>query len=196
MSAKTNNFNISRYFLYHKDGLLDIFIGLYLIIAGGAVAADMTFLSGAWIAMVVPLWISARKSITMRRVSPDQLPHESAASLTAFTGLMIGLFVAGIAVGGLFQYGVHAVPSVRAFLSTYIHLIFGAGLTLLLLVLSALLKTGRLALHALASVIVFATANLFGWPFFVSFMTLGSLIFATGIALVTRFIRQNPLAFG
>ena len=78
MSAQSQNYNSSKYVIFHKDGLLDTFFGLYLIIAGTAMANELTFLSGVWVAIFIPLWISARKSITMRRVPPSRLPKQAA----------------------------------------------------------------------------------------------------------------------
>ena len=184
----------SRYFLYHKDGLLDTFIGFYLLIAGGAVAASMTFLSGGWIAIMVPLWISARKSITMRRVPAHSLPKGTSGRAAAFISVMMGVFALGIAAALVFTNGLDRIPGLRGFLSEYIHLSIGAGISVLLLILAGVLSTGRLALYALAAAAIFLVAHAFAWPFWISMMALGSLMAGCGLIVLTSFIRNNPVA--
>ena len=193
MSAKTNHINSDRYALYHQDGLLDTFIGLVLITAGTAVAAKMIFLSGAWIALFLPLWISARKSITMSRVPADNLPAVTTRRSAFFVLALVGIFVFGLMTGLLFLLSADAYPGLRAFLSEYLHLLIGAGLTMFFLMLAMVLSTRRLGLYALLSASVFAVAHLAGWPFFISMLVIGCVMLAAGSVLFARFIRQHPV---
>ena len=193
MSAKTNHINSDRYALYHQDGLLDTFIGLVLITAGTAVAAKMIFLSGAWIALFLPLWISARKSITMSRVPADNLPAVTPRRSAFFVLALVGIFVFGLMTGLLFLLSADAYPGLRAFLSEYLHLLIGAGLTMFFLMLAMVLSTRRLGLYALLSASVFAVAHLAGWPFFISMLVIGCVMLAAGSVLFARFIRQHPV---
>jgi hypothetical protein len=61
------------YMSYHQDGLIDIFVGIYVLLFGlGILLSAVTDFSTWFIipaifpAVMVPIWISAKKRITMR----------------------------------------------------------------------------------------------------------------------------------
>jgi hypothetical protein len=57
---------------YHQDGLIDIFIGIYVLLFGLGILLRTLGDFGTWFvipaifpAIMVPIWVSAKKRITM-----------------------------------------------------------------------------------------------------------------------------------
>jgi MFS family permease len=182
-----------RYFFYHKDGLLDIFIGLGIMMAGLSLWAGMFWMAGGWVAIFVPLWISARKSITFRRAADaDALPEQD-NRYPLVMAVMIGLVLVGVLVGVFFSLGSTNLPSLRAWLSEYFHLAVGLGIALLLMITAAVMRIPRFTIYAGLAVAVFAAGQWLGWVFWVGMSVSGGLMALLGSAVLIRFIRQHPV---
>ena len=95
------------YMSYHQDGLLDIFVGLYALAFGLGMIADKTLEFGfgtimpaILIAIVLPIWIEAKRKITMPRIGFVKFGTRGSNKLFA---LLLGLAVAGLGVFMLFS---------------------------------------------------------------------------------------------
>jgi hypothetical protein len=189
-----SDYELSRkYFFYHKDGLLDIFIGLGILLAGAALWAEMAWMGGVWIAIFLPIWISARKSITYRR-STDIDPQEERNTrfALAMAGLM-GLLLLGVLVGLAFGMGFERMPSFRAFLDVYIHLVFGVGIALFLLFSAAIMRLPRFYAYAVLTLAIFAIGQPLAWPFWISMVVAGGLISLCGLFVLGHFLQAHPI---
>jgi len=185
-----NNLNSSPNFsAYHEDGLIDIFLGIFLIFVSAAFWNKLTFMAGIWAAILIPLWTSARKGITRRRV---QFGSQQNGLSGMFLITMVGLFAFGVLAALILTLGRDRLPGLLDFLDQYIHLIFGGMLSIVLLFLAAGLSTPRLTLHALACAATFAIGNILAWPLFISMGILGIASFTIGIFIFVRFLRQHP----
>jgi len=94
------------YMSYHQDGLLDIFVGLYALAFGLGMIADKilefgfgAIMPGILIAIVLPIWIQAKRKITMPRIGFVKFGTRGSNKLFA---LLLGLAVAGLGVFMLF----------------------------------------------------------------------------------------------
>jgi hypothetical protein len=79
------------YMSYHQDGLLDIFAGLYILGFGLGIIMDVLWEFGfgvimpaILIATVLPIWIEAKRKITMPRIGFVNFGTRGANKLTAF----------------------------------------------------------------------------------------------------------------
>ena len=62
------------YVSYHEDGLLDLLIGLAVLLGGLYILVDLDIpLAGGWVVLWLPIWLSARKTITSRRLQQSRL---------------------------------------------------------------------------------------------------------------------------
>lgn len=189
MSTKHNPTSTQHFAAYHRDGLIDIFFGLFLLFAGAALWTELTFMAGIWAAILVPLWISARSSITRRRVRQPAAPKGPSGM---FMISMMGLFTLGVLAILVFTVGLSNLPELRDFLASYIHLTIGGAIAVVLLFLAAGLSTPRLVLHALACVAVFIIGETLTWPFFISMSVVGAVTFAGGSIVLAKFLREHP----
>ena len=85
---------------YHQDGLLDIFAGLYILGFGLGILMDVfwefgfgVIMPAILIATVLPIWIEAKRKITMPRIGFVNFGTRGANKLTA---VFIGTIVAGL----------------------------------------------------------------------------------------------------
>ena len=88
------------YMSYHQDGLIDIFLGIYvLLFALGILLKNLTDSSmwtvapGIFPAIMLPIWISVKKRITMPRIGYVKFGTRRGGKLLA---VIIGLMVAGL----------------------------------------------------------------------------------------------------
>lgn len=189
MSTKIHLTNSQRFAVYHRDGLLDIFFGLFLLFAGAAFWTGLTFMAGISAAILVPLWISSRSAITRRRVPQPPSPKGSSVM---FKITMMGLFALGILAILLMTVGIDSLPETRAFIARYIDLAIGGTIAVLLLILAAGLSTPRLVWYALACAVVFLIGDTLAWPFFISITVFGAVSLIGGFLTFARFLREHP----
>jgi len=194
MSILTNDELSNKYFFYHKDGLLDIFIGLGILMAGATLWAGMPWMAGAWLAIFVPLWISIRKSVTYPRVAEDEVQTGSKPQIVFVLSVLAGLLVLGVFTGIAFLLGFERFSAFRAFLDTYIHLLMGLGLAVFLTGTAAIMRVPRFFVYALLTLMVFGIGQVTGWLFWMSMSLVGGLISLAGLAVLGRFLRAHPVA--
>lgn len=188
------DYELSRkYFFYHKDGLLDIFAGLGILLAGAGMLAGMFWLAGAWVAVFVPTWVSARKSITYRRASDvEEVPEQNSRYSLPFA-LFMGVLILFALVGFTFLMWFDAFPAFRELLSNSLLLVIGAGMALFLAIVAASMRLPRYYAYAGLAVLVFAAGQVLGWEFWVPLMVVGGLIALLGMLILIRFIQQHPI---
>ena len=109
-----NNTNLKEvekktYKSYHQDGLLDIFIGIYILLFGIGILLSTTgdfnswfLLPGIFPALMVPIWMSAKKRITITRIGYVKIGNKGSNKIMA---IFIGLTVAGLAMFMLISFG-------------------------------------------------------------------------------------------
>jgi hypothetical protein len=194
----------THYLQYHGDGLLDIFIGLWLVGFGLWILVDAT----VFIAMIpifcVPVWRSIKKSITARRMGHlDFTPTPDARR--SLTGIML-VIVLSLALGfvlGLVVYRVQAAGDTPpwllaavAWVRAHTTLAFGLFGAFLFGVSAAMSGLKRLYSYALLTVIIAAGGYLLGAPFWLTAVFMGAMIFFSGTVLLLRFLHRYPVETG
>ncbi len=192
MDTITNQELSKKTLFYHKDGLLDIFAGCLLLFFAISILTGLYFMAAIWAAILAPLWVTARKTITWRRIPPEDIasqPHTS--SFLVLAGLA-GLALLGVISGTLIFLSRESLPALRTWLDAYFELAFGVGVALIFTAVAFLLRLGRFAAYALLAGIVFGVAYLQHIDFWAPLALSGGLVILTGGLTLARFLARHP----
>ena len=201
MTKEPNLKEIERraYMSYHRDGLLDIFAGLYILGFGIGILMDILWEFGFGVIMpgiilvtVLPIWIAAKRKITLPRIGYVNFGIRGANKLTA---LFVGLMVAGL--GALFAvtFTVFQGGS-REWLDFIFQngMIFvGVGSLAVCLLFGYSTGLKRLYVYGLLSVTALVIGHFMGFSFAYILLALGTVVMVTGVVALTNFVREYPL---
>ena len=195
MSTITSNQIDNQIASYHKDGLMDIFIGFAIFFAGLFLWTEMVWMAGIFIPVLLPSFQAARKQFLEPRIG--ELPHNSqqqaqAQKVLLMTTLLLGvLFLAGI--GMFYAYGELSGP-LNEWLRPNFLLVLGIIFAGMWLFAAAMLKINRFYLYAAFTFSALALAQLMAFPIWIALAILGGLIILSGAIILIRFIRQHPIS--
>jgi hypothetical protein len=189
------------YISYHQDGLLDIFIGFYILLfAFGILLNSLTdytmwFLVPSFFpAIMIPIWISIKKRVTMPRIGFVKFRTGGANKMT---GIFIGLMVAGLGVFLVFTLFSTSQPwavALRDILVSYSTIIIGVGSALISSLFAYTMGLNRLYGYGLFSLILFLIAFFIIIPFEYILLTIAITIVFYGFVLLKRFIQKYPIS--
>ncbi len=201
MTKQPNLKEIERkaYMSYHQDGLLDIFAGLYILGFGIGIIMDVlldfgfgVIMPAILIATVLPIWIAAKRKITMPRIGYVNFGTRGANKLTA---VFIGTMVAGLGAFFVFTLATFQGES-RQWLDLIVQngmLIVGFGTLVICSLFGYTMGLKRLYAYGLLAVIVLTIGH-FMHIFFAYIITaLGFIVMVAGFALLVSFVRKYPL---
>jgi len=184
---------------YHQDGLLDIFAGLYILGFGLGIIMDVLWEFGfgvimpaILIATVLPIWIEAKRKITMPRIGFVNFGTRGANKLTA---VFIGTMVAGLGAFFVFTLATFQGES-RQWLDLIVQngmLIVGFGTFVICTLFGYTMGLKRLYAYGLLAVIVLAIGHFMGIFFAYIITALGITVMVTGFAMLIGFVRKYPL---
>ena len=198
MTEKINLKEIERkaYTSYHQDGLADIFASIYILAFAIGILLDYLYdfsmgviLPGMLVAIVVPLWISAKKKITIPRMGYVNFGAKGNFKLAGLFGGILGL---GVAV--FFIFGLLEGPSPWLdFVISNGMLMFGIGALIVCSLFAYASGLKRLYTYGIVAFVLLAAGHFLGIFFAYILLVLGLIIMATGFALLARFIKKYPL---
>ena len=205
MNKKTSLREVEKktYMSYHQDGLLDIFVGVYvLLFALGILLMTVTDFSTWFIipavfpAIMMPIWISAKKRITMPRIGYVKFGTRGANKLMA---VFIGLVVVGL---GAFMVFAFASKS-QAWALTLRNLIVPNGMIIIGISAAAIsslfaytMGLKRLYVYGTLTLVLFLAGHFTTIPFGYFLLTIGLVVIINGFVLLTQFTRKHPLLQG
>ena len=201
MTKEPNLKEIERkaYMSYHQDGLLDIFAGLYIL--GFALGILMethwefnfgVIMPAILIVTVLPVWIEAKRKITMPRIGYVNFGTRGANKLTA---VFIGTLVAGLGAFFIFTFATFQGES-RQLLDTIVEngvLIIGFGTFVVCSIFGYSMGLKRLYVYGLLAAITLTIGHFAGIFFAYIMFALGLTIMVTGSALLINFVKKYPL---
>ncbi len=202
MSKEPNLREIERraYMSYHQDGLLDIFAGLFILGWGLGILVGLLweFSFGAImpaivIATVLPIWIAAKRKITMPRIGYVNFGTRGANKIVA---LFLGFMVAGL---GLFFAFATFQGGSRQWLDLIAQngmLVVGFGTLAVCILFGYFMGLRRLYAYGLVAVIALVIGHFMGIFFAYIVMALGTAVMIAGFALLIGFVRKYPLKGG
>jgi hypothetical protein len=187
---------------YHQDGLIDIFVGVFILSFGlGILLMTVTEFS-TWLvipaifpAIMVPIWVSAKKRITMPRIGYVKFKSKGANRLMA---VLLGLMAAGL---GTFM--VLSFSSSQAWALTLRNLIISNGMIIIGIgaaTISSLfaytMGLKRLYAYGLLALGLFLAGHFINIPFEYFLPAIGLVIIINGFVLLIQFVRKYPLPQG
>jgi hypothetical protein len=191
------------YMSYHQDGLLDIVIGLYALAFGLGIVADRilefgfaTIMPAIMISIVLPIWIHAKKKITMPRIGFVKFGARGSNKLFA---LLLGLAVAGLGVSlafAVFMMGQNGRPLWFEILFQYGMIWIGLGSAVIGSLFAYTMGLKRLHGYGWLTFALFASGYFLRIPFEYLLLAIGIVIIASGAALLAQFIQRYPLPKG
>jgi hypothetical protein len=191
------------YMSYHQDGLLDIVIGFYVLSFGLGIFADKilefgfaTIMPAIIIVIVLPIWIEAKRKITMPRIGFVKFGARGSNKLFA---LFLGLTVAGLGVLMLFGFsmtGQNGRPEWIEILFQYGMIWIGLGAAVIGSLFAYTMGLKRLHGYGLLTLALFVSGYFLSVPFEYLLVIMGSVIIAIGAMLLAQFIRRYPLPKG
>lgn len=181
------------YMVYYDDGLLDIFLGLVLFAAGVVMLADYPTFAGIAPALLYPILLTAKKSITAPRLQPDdisQIQVKRRQTRSKMIGLVLALTLALLA--GLFVLFVLLVGVKDWQIWPYL---MDAGLVIVAGVFVFWgFQSGAKRLIIYGGLLLVARISGF-WvevPFPSYIVALGGIVSLIGLAMMIRFIQEHP----
>jgi len=190
------------YMFYHQDGLIDILVGIYVLMFGSGILLLMFTDFSTWFvipaifpAIMIPVWISAKKRITMPRIGYVKFRSRGANRLmTVFLGLM---------VFGLGTFMVFTFASNQGWALTLRNLIVSNGMIIIGVTAATIsslfaytMGLKRLYAYGLLTLVLFLTGHFITIPFGYLLVTIGLVIIINGFVLLMRFIQKYPLTQG
>jgi len=183
------------YMSYHQDGLLDIFVGVYILGFGLGIWADITLEFGfgsimpaILIATILPIWIAAKRKITMPRIGFVKFGTGGTTKLMA---IFIGLAVAGLGVFLAFTLFQDA-PWLDVIFQNGLNIV-GIGSLAVCVLFGYSMGLKRLYAYGLLALIALIIGHFIGIFFAYILVALGTTVVATGVALLISFVRKYPL---
>jgi len=188
------------YMSYHQDGLIDIFVGVYILLFGSGILLKSVTDFTTWFvipaifpAIMVPIWISAKKQITMPRIGYVKFRSGGANKLTV---IFIGLLVAGLGVFMAFTFASTTqawASALRDLMVSYSMIIIGIGAATISSLFAYTMGLKRLYAYGLLTLVLFLTGHFITIPFEYLLLTIGLAIIINGFVLLMQFIRKYPL---
>lgn len=201
MTEEPNLKEIERraYMSYHQDGLLDIFAGLYILAFGLGIFAtiiwDYSFgliIPGGLIAVIIPVWISAKRKITIPRIGYVNFGIRGANKLTA---IFIGMLVLGL--GAFFAFTLVSSQGGSMQLHDLIFengmLIVGFGSLIVCVLFGYSIGLKRLYVYGIIAAIALVIGHLTGIFFAYILFALAIVVIVTGFAVLINFVKKYPL---
>ena len=183
-----------RYDLYHKDGLLDIFIGLGILFSSLFIRTDIVWMGAIYIPILFPSWKSARKRFIHRRVGKSELNpqlHPQGLKIILYFTLLLGsLVLAG--VGLFFGFGLIS-GTVNAWLHSYFLIALGIVFASMWVFAAVVLKLSRFYIHAFFTFACLAASQFTFIPFWAALALSGSLTALVGLIVLIRFLQEHPI---
>jgi len=191
------------YMSYHQDGLIDIIIGLYALAFGLGIVVDKildfsfaVLMPGILIAIILPIWIQAKRKITLPRIGYVNIGTKGSNKLFA---LLLGLSVAGLGVFFLFTMMTfqNGRPEwIETILFQYGMIWIGLGAAVIGNLFAYTMGLKRLHGYGLLTLALFVSGYFLSVPFEYLLLVAGSVIIASGAVLLAQFIRRYPLPKG
>jgi len=191
------------YMSYHQDGLIDVFVGVYILLFGSGILLKSVTDFSTWFvipaifpAIMVPIWISVKKQITMPRIGYVKFRSGGANKLTV---IFIGLLVSGLGVFMAFTFASTTqawASALRDLIVSYSMIIIGIGAATISSLFAYTMGLKRLYAYGLLSLVLFLTGHFITIPFEYLLLTIGLAIIINGFVLLMQFIRKYPLTHG
>jgi hypothetical protein len=186
----TKNIERKAYFNYHKDGIIDIYLGLATAFA--AISLLDVEVSLFWMIALFPIFYrDSKRRYTFPRLGYVKFRTGNSRNTTMLaTGLAAASFLVGLLVffSGMKQGFAWMVPIIENWK------LAAAGITLVVLSLFGYVsELKRLYYYGIASFLVFLAGALMPIKGYLLLVTIGGVICLNGVYMLYKFIKEYPL---
>jgi hypothetical protein len=191
------------YMSYHQDGLIDIIVGLYALAFGLGIFADKildfsfaAIMPGMMIAIVLPIWLAAKRKITLPRIGYVNIGAKGSNKIFA---IFLGLAVAGLGVFFLFTMATFQSGRpewIETIVFQYGMIWIGLGAAVIGSLFAYTMGLKRLHGYGLLTLALFVGGYFLSFPFQYLLILVGGVIMACGVVLLVQFIQKYPLQKG
>lgn len=188
--------NQDAYLHDHRDGLVDIFAGIILLVMGFWMMTELFWFGAIMVPILLPVWRDAKKRITAPRLRDLEIPAGVTKRTKATLMMMLVLGSLALILGlvlFLLLVGGSEITWLRQWLSNYFGLVIGVIGASLLAAAGALNGLRRFYLYALLTLTVFSAMTLIDFHVAIALVVLGGLIFASGVIILIRFLNHYPV---
>ncbi len=190
------------YMSYHQDGLIDIFVGVFILSFGlGILLMTVTEFSTWFVipaifpAIMVPIWVSAKKQITMPRIGYVKFRSKGANRLMA---VLLGLMVVGLGTFMVFSFSSSQAwaLTLRNLIISNGMIIIGIGAAIISSLFAYTMGLKRLYAYGLLALGLFLAGYFINIPFEYFLPSIGLVIIINGFVLLIQFVHKYPLPQG
>jgi hypothetical protein len=194
----------NTYMSYHQDGLIDIFVGFYILLFGAGILLHTVTEFSTWFiipaifpSIMVPIWISFKRRITIPRIGYVKFGLKSANKLMA---VFLGLAVAGLGVFMIFGLGGSmrqswAIAIMDLIISNSM-IIIGISAALISSLFAFTMGLKRLYVYGLVTLTMFLVGHFMVIQFEYFLFAIGFAIVIYGFVLLRQFLKKFPLSRG
>ncbi len=178
----------------HQDGLLDIFIGLYALLAGVFFLTELVYLAGAIPVIFLPLWQPARKN-TLRRQGLEEIPKSQKQNtrLVILGALFLGLLTFSAALGLYLAISFDSLPSEWiGWIGEYFFFALGVLIAAMMALSGWMTGIRRLYGYAALILLFLVPGQVLGITLPLTMIALGVVILICGLVIYGNFIRRYP----
>ena len=188
------------YMCYHQDGLIDIFVGFYILLFGAGILIRTVTEFSTWFiipaifpSIMVPIWISFKRKITIPRIGYVKFGLRSANKLMA---VFLGLTVAGLGVFMVFGLGGSMGQSwaiaVMDLIISNSMIIIGISAFLISSLFAYTMGLKRLYVYGLVTLVMFLVGHFMAIQFEYFLLAIGFAIVIYGFVLLRQFLQKYP----
>ncbi len=185
------------YMRYYQDGLADLLIGLGILLFGAFMVADWDLpLASFWVVIWLPLWLSAKRSITARRIQNVEVSTQEGAGMMKAGAFIAGMLMLAAAAGLVVLWGQTTGNIPTSFflaMREYLMVVLGVFGVLVCAVAAWLSGLNRLYAYALVTAVAFAGGYLLNAPIALAVAVVGGIVMLWGLGMLVRFLRKYPL---
>lgn len=183
------------YTSYHQDGLIDIFTSIYIIGFSIGILLDYIWdfslgvlIPGFLVVLVVPLWVTAKRKITMPRIGYVNFGTKGKAKISA---IFIGILVLGVAF--FFAFALFIESSWLNLIIENAMIAVGIGALIVGSLFGYASGLKRLYAYGIIALALFTAGYLLEVFFAYVIFVVGLTVVSWGAALLIRFVRKYPI---
>jgi len=202
-----NNVNLKdvekrTYVAYHQDGIIDMFIGVYILVFTSGIIINNILEISTWFvapailpAIMVPLWISLKKKVTIPRIGYVKFKTSNTSRVT---GLFLGTLVSGVLVFFLFAFSSTQswAQPIKEMIVSNSMLVIGIGAFAIASIFAYVVGLKRLYAYGVLALTFFAVAQIIVFPFEYILVTMGVTTICYGVILLWKFTKKYPVTHG
>lgn len=179
------------YFSYANDGLADIVMGLWMILAGFFMLIEQTAFMGLS-GLPVLFYIPVKKRVIIPRMGDVSFSKNRKKKISST--LMISIIAGAVLL--LFLVFHFKYESGEQLIRANLHVVFGLLIAILFSFVALFTTITRFYLYAILSILLFSINKLIVNSVPLTQLIFGAVVFITGIIYLVHFLINNPVSGG